>query len=236
MRNHTRFILSLAAVIICATPGLAQDTGPTPPHVFAHNAKIETSYDQVKDITTVRLNPMQIYGEPLASSNYMGGDEARFYVSFTYAGRTLRTRPKRVLLSLISTSEDWKYTDFRRLTAVVDGKPLKLGRLEHVPSFTVNAPVNSRSDDYIREEIAISLPLKAFLRIANGKRVRIRMGPREFKLGKDHLEALCDLANRMVPRRQAENLHPPERGKTLHSGPETNPGEGRGGSLARSAL
>ena len=198
MTNHS-LIWFLTVVTTCATLSLAQDASTTPQRIFSHNAKIETSYDQVKEITTVRLSPMQVYGEPLASSNYVGSDEARFNASFTYSGRTLRAQPKRVLFSLISTSQDWKYTDFRKLTALVDGKRLKLGPLEHVPSFTVNAPANSNSDDYISQLIAISLPYETFVRIANGKQVQIRMGPREFELEKNHLEALRDLATWMVP-------------------------------------
>ena len=110
----------------------------------------------------------------------------------------MRVQPKTVLFSLISTSEDWKYTDFRKLTALIDGKRLNLGPLEHVPSFTVNASANANSDDYISQGIAISLTYKTFLRIANGKKVQIRMGPREFELEKNHLEALRDLATYMV--------------------------------------
>ncbi|HKZ77032.1 MAG TPA: hypothetical protein VJ124_01825 [Pyrinomonadaceae bacterium] len=199
MKSHLWFIFTLAIVISCATLGLAQDANTTPQRIFTHNGRIETSYDPVKEITTVRLNPMQVYGEPLASSNYVGGDEARFNASFTYSGRTLRAQPKRVLFSLVSTSEDWKYTDFRKLSALVDGKHLKLGQLENVPSFTVNAPANASSDDYISQRIAISLPYKTFIRIANGKKVQIRMGPREFELEKNHIEALRYLATRMVP-------------------------------------
>lgn len=199
MKNYLRFILLLAIVISCATIGIAQNANTTRQRVFTHNGTIETSYDPVKEITTVRLNLMQVYGEPLASSGYIGGDEARFNASFTYSGRQLRAQPKRVLLSLISTSEDWKYTDFRKLSALVDGKHLKLGPLEHVPSFTVNAPANANSDDYISQGIAVSLPYKTFIRIANGKKVQIRMGPREFELPKNHLEALRDLASMMVP-------------------------------------
>jgi hypothetical protein len=150
-------------------------------------------------MTTVRLIPMQVYGEPLASSTYMGGDEARFYASFTYSGRTLSAQPQRVLFSLISTSEDWKYTDFRKLTALVDGKRLELGPQEHLPSFTINPAANANFDDLISQRIAISLTYKTFLRIANGKKVQIRMGPREFVLEKNHLEALRYLATRMVP-------------------------------------
>jgi hypothetical protein len=199
MKNHMRFILTLAIVTTWATFGLPQDANTTPQRILTHNGEIETSYDQVKGITTVRLNPMQVYGEPLASSNYIGSDEARFNASFTYLGRTLTVQPKTVLFSLISTSEDWKYTDFRKLTALVDGKRLNLGPLEHVPSFTVNASANANSDDYISQGIAISLTYKTFLRIANGKKVQIRMGPREFELEKNHLEALRYLATRMVP-------------------------------------
>jgi len=194
-----RFILTLAIVTAYATLGLAQAADTTPPRISTHNGKVETSYDQVKEITTVRLNPMQVYGEPLASSQYIGGDEASFNASFTYSGRTLRAEPKRIFFSLTSTSQDWKYTDFRKLTALVDGKRLNLGSMEHVPSFRVSASANANSDDYISQGIAISLRYKTFLRIAYGKRVQIRMGPREFELAKNHLEALRDLAGLMVP-------------------------------------
>ena len=199
MKNGMRLIWTIAIVTTCATLGLAQDANTTPQRISTLNGKIETNYDQVKAITTVWLHPMQVYGEPFASSQYIGGDEASFNASFTYSGRTLRAQPKRVLFSLTSTSQDWKYTDFRKLTALVDGRRLTLGPLEHVPSFTVNVSANSDSDDYISQGIAISLPYKTFLRIANGKKVQIRMGPREFELGKNHLEALRDLATRMVP-------------------------------------
>jgi hypothetical protein len=199
MKHHRQVIVSLAVVLTCAAQGLAQGAGPAPPRLLAHDGKIETSYDEVKDTTTVRLNPMQVYGEALASSNYAGDDGARFYASFTYPGRTSSAPPKRVLITLISTSEDWKYKDSLKLTASVDGKHLKIGPLEHAPSFTVKAPADSISADSVSQEIAISLPYKTFLRIANGKKVRIRMGPREFKLEENHLEALRDLAGRMHP-------------------------------------
>ena len=190
MKNRMRILMCLAVLVTCPAPGFAQGAGAEPPRVFAHNGKTETSYDRIRDTTTVRLDPMQLYGEPLESSNYVGSDAGRFYASFTYRGRTLATPPERILITLISTSQDWKYTDFRQPTALVDGKSLKLGPLEHLPSFTVKAPANSNSEDYVSEEIAISVPYKTFLRITNGKEVRIRMGPREFKLKETHLEAL----------------------------------------------
>ena len=199
MKNHMRFIFSLAVVLTCAALGFAQGAAPALPRVFAHDGKIETSYDEVKDTTTVRLDPMQVYGESLVSSNYVGDDGARFYASFTYPGRTSSAPPKRVLITLISTSEDWKYKDSLELTALVDGEHLKIGPLEHAPSFAVRAPADSISADSVSQEIAISLPYKTFLRIANGKKVRLRMGPREFKLEENHLEALRDLAGRMHP-------------------------------------
>ena len=199
MKKHARIIFILVIVAAYATLGPGQDPNHTPEGRSTHKGKAETRYDQNKAITTVRLYPMQVYGEPLASSKYIGGDEASFIASFTYPGRTLKVQPKEVLLSLISTSLDWKYTDFRELTAEVDGKRLELGPLEQVPSFTVSASANPNSDDYISERIAISLPYGTFLRIANGTKVRIRMGPREFKLEPKHLEALRYLATRMVP-------------------------------------
>lgn len=199
MTTRTRLYRLLALIITCATPGLAQHGGPPQQSVSAHRGQIETSYDPAKDTTIVRLHPMQVYGEPLASSNYAGGAEARFYASFTHPGPASSARPERMLISLISTTGDWKYTDFRKLSAIVDGKRLNLGALEFAPRFTVNAPANANADDNIRQEIAVSLPRRTFLRIANGKEVRIRMGPREFKLGGTHLEALRDLASRMAP-------------------------------------
>jgi hypothetical protein len=199
MTTSRRSLRLPALVIACAVAGLAQGVGPQPRKVFAQSWKIETSYDQTKDTTTVGLAPMQVYGEPLGSAKYMGGDEARFYASFTYHGQALSARPERVLVSLISTSGDWKYTDFRKLTASVDGKRLKLGPLVRAPSFTVSAPSDLSVNDSTRQEIAVSLPYGTFLRIANGKKVRIRMGPREFRLEESHLEALRDLVSRMAP-------------------------------------
>ena len=199
MMDHVRFILTLAIVITSATFGLPQNVNTTPQRILKYSGEIETTYDQIKGITTVRLIPMQVYGVPHTSLKYIGGDEARFSASFTYLGQTLRAQPKTVLFSLISTSEDWKYSDFRKLTALVDGKRLNLGPLEHVPSFTVSASANPKSDDYISQWIAISLTYKTFVRIANGKKVKIRMGPREFKLETNHHEALRNLATRMVP-------------------------------------
>ena len=199
MKNHMRFICSLAVVLTCAALGFAQGAAPALPRVFADDGKIETSYDEVKDTTTARLNPMQVYGESLVSSNYVGDDGARFYASFTYPGRTSSAPPKRVLITLISTSEDWKYRDSRKLTALVDGKHLKIGPLEYAPSFAVRAPADSISADSVSQEVAISLPYKTFLRIAYGKKVKIRMGPREFRLEGNHLEALRELAGRMAP-------------------------------------
>lgn len=197
--DHMRFILTLAIVMGCATFQLGQDAHQTQQRIVAHNAQIETSYDQIKKLTTVSLIPMQVYGKALISSQYVGRDQASFSASFTHVGRTLRAQPKRVLFSLTSTSHDWKYSDFRKLSALVDGRRLNLGPMEHVPSFTVRASANANSDDYISQGIDISVPYKTFLRIANGEKVRIRMGPREFNLTKNHLEALRDLAVRMVP-------------------------------------
>ena len=199
MMDHMRFILTLAIVMGCATFQFGQDVNQPPQRIVAHDAQIETSYDRIKKLTRVSLIPMQVYGEPLSSSQYIGSDQANFSASFTHLGRTLRVQPKRVLFSLTSTSQDWKYSDFRKLSALVDGLSLNLGPMEHVPSFTVSASANADSDDYISQGIDISVPYKTFLRIANGEKVQLRMGPREFALTKNHLEALRDLAARMVP-------------------------------------
>ena len=164
-----------------------------------HNGKVDTSYDHVRGITTVRLDRIQVYGEPPTELQYVGGDKASFDASFSYSGRTLRAYPKRILFSFTSTSQNWKYTDFPKLTALVDGKPLNLRPSEYVPSFTVNASANTNSDDYISQGIAVSLSHKTFLRIANGRTVQIKMGPREFDLVENHLEALRNLVTRMVP-------------------------------------
>ena len=197
MKHHLRFIMTLAIISACATLEVAQDAGAM--LQSAPNGKVETSYDQVKEITTVRLSPMQVYGEPLASSQYVGGDEANFNASFSYSGQTLRAQPKQILFSLTSTSQNWKYTDFPKLSALVDGKLLNLGPLEQLPSFSVNPSANTNADDYISQGITVSLTYKTFLRIANGNKVQIRMGPRQFDLVGNHLEALRYLATRMVP-------------------------------------
>ena len=194
-----RLILIVAIVMVCATLQRGQHAIKTPQRIDADNENIETSYDRTKKITTVSLIPMQVYGEPLSSSYYVGSDQASFGASFTHLGRALTAQPRRVLFSLTSTAQDWKYSDFRKLSALVDGQRIKLGAMEHVPSFTVSASANPNSDDYVSQAIAISVPYKTFLRIANGQSVQIRLGPRQFELKKNHLESLRHLATRMVP-------------------------------------
>src|SRR4030095_6312339 len=102
MKKPMRFIVTLVIITACATLGVGQDANTMPQ--TTHNGKVDTSYDQLTGITTVRLNPMQVYGEPLSSLQYIGGDEASFDASFSYSGRTLRAQPKRIRFSLTSTS------------------------------------------------------------------------------------------------------------------------------------
>jgi len=54
-------------------------------------------------------------------------------------------------------------------------------------------------DRYYVETLAVSLPYDVFVKIANGKTVKMQAGRREFKLKEEHLEALRDIVSRMTP-------------------------------------
>jgi hypothetical protein len=192
--NLKRASLISIMFLLAATSILAQSSAPK--RKFKHRGKIETKYDRFRNQTTVRLEPYYVQGtapklDPLAGIEISAG--------FVYEGQTLTKHPDEVLFGIVSTSADgFRYDQDRGLIALVDGERVDLGQMDRVDASYKKKGIVI-PDRYYVEVLAISMKYDVFLKIANAKVVEMQAGRREFKLRDEHLEALRDLASRMVP-------------------------------------
>ncbi len=161
---------------------------PTPPasilkkRTFNHSEEIATEYDGLKNLTTVRLKPMNIANDPER--------EISLAALFVYSGRT-PSRPDFITFQIISISNQWQFRNNRELTIVLDGRRISFGEMSNDISRVVNGKAV--------ESISLNLQYEDFRRITDAKKVSGTIGHKNFFLQEKQLEALLDLANRTSP-------------------------------------
>jgi hypothetical protein len=139
-------------------------------------------YDPAKNETTIDVPSMLVSGEQL--------DGLRMFVSFSYHGRTMQTRPDVITLILASTSASARYEDDnqRSLLAWADGESLDLGAMQLFYTY--------RGLGYVTEGMKLAMPVKTFTQIVDAQQVKMKLGWSEFHLQESQLHALRDLAIR----------------------------------------
>ena len=155
--------------------------------------KITTVYDSRQDATVVRFGPMHIInfsslqGE-VGNLNEEG--ELRLTAFFTYKGQTF-VKPESVALIFLSINrptDRWELSRQKNLEIRADD-----GRWT-IPNVAI---VDSKNgNNIVIESLGVSVPCEIFAKVANGKKVKMRLGDRTFDLGKEHLGPLRDLAGR----------------------------------------
>jgi hypothetical protein len=188
------------ALVISPVLVLGQDTPLTPPakRKFKYNGKIETTYDKVKDRSLVffKIIPIKALEEPKGPYEVQFSEERLEITSyFGYPGEVLIT-PQWVTLAFWSATENpQKYTD-NKLSVKVDGQWVELGTMK-----ILNTTNYARRGKYplIQESRELPIPYQQFLRLANAKKIKVKLGSEEFDLEKEHLEAIRDLAAHTVP-------------------------------------
>jgi hypothetical protein len=145
--------------------------------------KIETSYDPIKDKTTVRLAPVQISGE--------NGKYHSLHMSpaFSYPGKEPR-KPDIIDFELRSVVKGRLDTDLYVLF-VIDGEKVFLssGR------WSIKRPVPGRV--WVGERLVFRMPYETFVKITQAKTFEIRFDGVRFPLSEEHLKLLRAFANRM---------------------------------------
>ncbi|MDQ3819832.1 MAG: hypothetical protein M3362_19455 [Acidobacteriota bacterium] len=154
---------------------------PPPKRKYKHADKIETTFDQAKNITTVRLGRMRV----LDTANFL-----ELTLFYTYPGQTPAT-PKNVALGIMARTPDGHFSNKRELVVKADKYILKFGQME----LLQNIPFGGGST----QVLATTVPYDVFLRIANAKNIEMKLGDVEFLIKDDQLEAIRDLASRTAP-------------------------------------
>jgi len=182
MKKTTLALLLVIASSLCAH---AQDSA------FPEKDKKVTSvYNDKTDTTVVRFGPMHVInfktGSPFSYANEDG--ELRLSGFFTYKGRTL-IKPESIGLVFTSVnvlSSRWELSKQKDVEITTDGGHW------NIPDVKV---LNSQKDtSLIFESLGVAIPCEVFVKIANAKKAKVRLGDRQFDLVKEHFGALRDLA------------------------------------------
>jgi hypothetical protein len=108
---------------------------------------------------------------------------------FHFRGKGAGHKIERLGLVFFSSSSDLKYTRTSQLYAIVDGQRIEIG-----------SPITNEMDverDGFKENLSFSVPYKTMRRIADQKRVEMRLGLTEFELSELTLSDLRALLVRI---------------------------------------
>jgi hypothetical protein len=135
------------------------------------------AYDATRDETRVSINHLQLYGDL--------DDGLILMPEFVVSGRKLRA-PESVDFEFISYSKRLVFAGDRRLTLVVDGARVatKKPRL---------ATAGRGADGTYSEVISHRLSYKEFLRLVDGREIKLRLGSKEIEPGEENLRLLREM-------------------------------------------
>jgi hypothetical protein len=129
-------------------------------------------------------------------TNVTSDERLEFSMYFTYSGQKLRT-PKWVGIGIASaTYEPKQYGDYD-ITIIADNQALSIG------SMTVHdrgaTRYDARRPPVKFQMLEAAVPYEQFLQMANARKVKVKIGHKEFPLDRENLEAIRDLASHTVP-------------------------------------
>jgi hypothetical protein len=140
-------------------------------------SQIETTYNQDKDLTTVKLPTSRISDD---RDRYRSLD---FSVFYTYPSRENRV-PSNVNFELVSVVKARKLNTDLYVVFVIDGDKIHFGSNRSA----IFNPVPGRL--WIGERMVFRIPYMTFKKLAAAKHLAIKMGPTDFDLSEDALESI----------------------------------------------
>ena len=172
MRNAclTLFVLIMAVVIAAA-----QDAQSS------QRPEIETTYNQAKDVTTVKLPQSRISDE---RDRYRSLD---YSILYTYPGREKQV-PSHVNFELVAIVKARKLNTDLYVVFVIDGERM------HFSSNRAAIPNPVPGRLWIGERMDFSIPYESFKKLAGAQHVSIKMGTSNFDLSEDVLASIRRLA------------------------------------------
>jgi len=176
MRYGLLILIALTASTTC--------TGQTPQMEPAQPAKIETTYDSVKDRTTVRLAPVQISGE---KDKY---HSLHMAPSFSFPGHQLQ-RPSRIDFELQTIVKARLLDSDLYVVFLVDGETIFLSSNR----WGIPRPVPGRR--WVGEQLVFNMPYETFVKITNAKKFEIKFDGVKFEVDEPQMQTLRELASKM---------------------------------------
>ena len=184
MKIFVRIPLCAAVLLVFVSIGYAQKSCPVPPpSPFRHNAQIVTRQDP----KTKQWKAYMQHPKSLVSS----GDPVYLAADFAYQDPRLRTKPT-IDISFVSMSKMPRFEYSHALSLLIDGQP-----------WPVAAPVRysskKQSDGIYLETTKVTLTYDSLINLIQGRKVSAQLGMTKFELSTNHLEALREIANMMMP-------------------------------------
>lgn len=187
MKKLLRSLFVATLLISFSTVAFAQKfcrvTAPSP---FKHSARIVTVYDtRAKRMKTTLEHPQSL----------SSGGTTYLYAEFFYEDPRLGAKPG-LDLYFRSVSKETKYRNALALAITLDGNSsITTGQLSYA---------SKRGEKNSALEVAkVTISYDDVVRITSAKSVDVRLGPTSFRLSKNHLESLREIASLMTPSRKA---------------------------------
>ena len=176
---------------------------------FKHTAEIASVYDKAKNQTTVVMDWYEVYSgllDPSHVNSYqdlaLDRQDNRVFIlaAFTIPGRVLSLTPEDVEFGIKIGNRGgapFKKAETPELIAVVDGQTISLGKTSLLKLRTWVTTENSRQVSFA--QLSARFTYQGLQRIVQAKQVAMKIGQIQFELKETNLEALRDLASKMVP-------------------------------------
>jgi hypothetical protein len=200
MTRFSKLSLSLAFTLLSVTPSLSQklqSNSPAKAQTATRN-RIHVTYDHAKGLTTEWLLFQPIPDiEYRALSNldspYAFRDSSLFVqAAFSFDGGKPTKPVEQVSLIFKSStnSNQQKLLGISEVIVLVDGQRFTLGGAQRELDKMLSS---------VNEYLYVSIPYDQFIKVANGKDVRMLLGAKELQVRRADLAALRELAARMTP-------------------------------------
>jgi len=195
-------LVLLSVGLVCFSQATVAQTADQkfayPKRPFTHDGRLGTQYEPKEDATIVTLEPVVV------EASSAGKELLRLAAIFQYQGKT-PIKPKHISLGFYGDYPQCKFSKEPKMTMLLDGERIEFGwnprgiRERKPDEEGVAFSFNEGAGGEKCEEIMfMTISQKNFLKVVNAKTVEVQIDELKFKLTESNLEALRDLASRML--------------------------------------
>ena len=174
-----KYSILLVLFLFLAAGAIAQE----PSSKFKHDGKIEVLFDEKKNETTIRLNEMKIFESE--------SETLSIIVVGSFEGKKQTGSPSELLFVLNASSKQRRYQIEPQITVTADGEVIRTRQMKNY---------GARNDKgQIIEPLLTMMPYEIVVKMANAKKVTLKIGTTDYEMTANNLEALRDVVSRLAP-------------------------------------